>query len=1002
MKKKLHQSGFALAFTLVLMALIVIVVVAYLSSTRIERSTSSVYANRLRAKITADSGLSAAIHLLRDNTRYGNYITAMPAPSPSPAPHYTEVYRPTDPSDATHAVKANEYLQFSNAAGEVLVSRASPAPTASPLPQVDPRSTPETVSSLLAPGAPFALSTPSPILSSSNSYDFNQIVRIATSNGGRLVDPDGRPAFGQWVSSRNDAGEQTGRFAFFIEDESMKVNVNVTGNSLAIPSPTASPNLRVNDLAPPATTPASQIQEIDPTALLLAANRRLANTEVMAAGSPGVRFASRPTIALLTNWTSTQNYAHLLTTLSRDDNTTARGWQRLDLNSLVAGAADNTAKVAVATRIANWIRDAWTGPTALATLQYHQMFNDNRLRLQIAANIVDYIDQDNIPTDIGDITPDGGYTDLIPVIGIERLPYLAAIEILYEASNSTCPTPAVAGTYTATLRLKLQFRFLNLFDKSLDPADHIGKIEVKGVPIVTKNGNTVLDVETQTFTVNLADLKPATGSGSCSTSGNCAVAGGVDGTSDSGGRTVQTDWVATQQVTFTVVSSDAKPRLLAGKTAVKITGKNGERLDDTSIVTNLIATGYNWSGSSSTGDFLTDATPTKGALQVASINLAYGYGGSAQAGDPRYRGRLVNDRWRNIDRSDATTPAATNRVAQFIDKAEVNTRSYGFDWYDESGDRPLAYIRNSALINIGELGNIAATEYQWRTLYMQHPERPTNTSQPGPMTEVPLRRNQSQDYVLLDLFRAGGGNSRNGALNINTQQQFVQSGATMATLPLQSLFLGVPVGASAPTILTVAAPAAPSPSPADRLSASVNVLVNSTTVAPAGSAFVGTSPLPFRIASISNKRFALAGETATSDNNPTRPYFQPGELAPTLSRLLSASEASDTSSSSSRSKVVYSALRSDPQSTTVNQNYRKDFQVEQAFREVSNSITTRGNVFRVLYVGQSLKNGIIQSEYLGEAFVGRQATFASEGSNPDAQRTSGSIYKILANRVVTE
>ena len=68
----MNRSAFALAITLILLALIAVIVVAYLSSTKIERSTSSVYANRLRAEITAESGLAAAIHVLRDNTRYGN------------------------------------------------------------------------------------------------------------------------------------------------------------------------------------------------------------------------------------------------------------------------------------------------------------------------------------------------------------------------------------------------------------------------------------------------------------------------------------------------------------------------------------------------------------------------------------------------------------------------------------------------------------------------------------------------------------------------------------------------------------------------------------------------------------------------------------------------------------------------------------------------------------------------------------------------------------------
>src|ERR1700682_6811313 len=141
MKKQTHESAFALAITLVLMTLIAIVVVAYLASTRIERSTSSVYANRLRAKMEADSGLAAAIHLLKDNTRYGNYVTAMPAPSPSPASVYTEIYRPANPADPNHGIKNNEYLKLSNAAGEILVSKAIPSNSPGP----DPRPTPEAI-----------------------------------------------------------------------------------------------------------------------------------------------------------------------------------------------------------------------------------------------------------------------------------------------------------------------------------------------------------------------------------------------------------------------------------------------------------------------------------------------------------------------------------------------------------------------------------------------------------------------------------------------------------------------------------------------------------------------------------------------------------------------------------------------------------------------------------------------------------------------------------------
>ncbi|MEY2492905.1 MAG: hypothetical protein QOH24_1856, partial [Verrucomicrobiota bacterium] len=391
-----------------------------------------------------------------------------------------------------------------------------------------------------------------------------------------------------------------------------------------------------------------------------------------------------------------------------------------------------------------------------------------------------------------------------------------------------------------------------------------------------------------------------------------------------------------------------------------------------------------------------------------------GVSSSIPFGDPRYRGPTLSDGWNNDGRTDATFPCPwisgtvkKDRITSFIDQAEVNPRSFAIDWYDYDGDRPLAFIRNGPMLNIGELGNIAACEYPWRTLYLQQSERPVNTTQVGPTTDIQQRRSQSLDYVLVDLFRTGGTNTRSGAININTQQQYLPFDGTIAATPLESLFVGVLVGAPGvtPTPQSVTqAVTQGTPASADQISSSVNILRNSTTTPATGSNFVGTNALPYRISSVSNKRAALAGETATSDNTPPRPYFQNGELAPTLSRLFAASEASDTTSSSSTSNVVYSVLRSNPTvRTNPAQNYRKDFEVEQAFREVSNSITTRGNVFRVLYVGQALKNSIVQAEYLGEAFVERQAIFQPDTAiSADVVKTSDSTYRIIANRVVTE
>ena len=963
MKISRRSSGFALAVTLVLMALIVIVIVAYLANTRTDRSTSSIYANQLKARMVAESGLAAATTLLSNNTRYGNYITAMPAPSPSPAKLYTEVYRPTDPADTTVA-KANDYLQFTNAAGEILASRAPAIPSGTP--QIEPRPTPV----MIPPAGPFSIADPG--FTNSNSYDFNQIVRLGTNANGRLVQSSPTPVYGQWVRLRNGNNELIGRYAFFIEDESMKTNVNVTGNN------TAGSNARINDLiVPEPPGPPTQLEEVDPAAVLPvppASDRVAADVVLTGLGNAGSRLPSRSTLALLNQWNATfSDYAHLITATSLDDDTTAKGWQRMDINALVSSTSDNASKIAAAWRIANWIRDAWTGAT-ITNLQDYQMFNDPRLRLQMAANIIDYIDVDSIPTDLGNYPSIGVFpvnSTEYPVIGIEKIPYLSAIEIIYQASNSN-------GTSSATLKMKIQFRFMNLYETDLDLANSVGRIEIKGVPIVSRNGSTVFDVSTTNYVIPFASLTTVT-------SGNgTLVLKGVDGIGDSGARTFQTGWLESRSVTFNGAGS-VKPVFLAGAITAKVYGAGSERLDDTAVATNIISTGYNWNGSTSTGDFLKDALGTT-VCQAASISLIYqvpaGITTPLVTGDPRVRGPILNGRWYNITRSDASTPAGTNRIDAFIDKAEIGIRAYAFDWYDSIQVRPLAFLRNGPMRSIGELGNIAAAEYPWRTFYLQYPERPVNTVQIGPVTEVPLRRSSAVDYFLADLFRTHAIQPRVGALNLNTQKRFgTQQHA------LNPLWLGLPAGAQ---ILSQS----PTFDPIDKI-----IFDPNAAPAPAPAA-------PPPIYSISQRR---AVPSPPTDNTPVRPFFQIGELASPVSRLVNSSIRV---AGESRSTVTYSILRANPTLVSdIIPDYRSDMLAEQEFREVSNSITTRGNVFRVLYVGQAIKDmnndGIfdpsdLQAEYLGEAFVERQSVFQPEGSNPDAVKTANSTYKIIANRVVTQ
>ncbi|MBA3571176.1 MAG: hypothetical protein H0W34_04195 [Pyrinomonadaceae bacterium] len=937
-----RTSAFALAVILVLMALIIIVIVAYLANTRTDRSTSSIYANQLRAKMVADSGLTAATKLLADNTRYGNYITAMPPPVPSPAKLYSELYRPTDPANTTVA-KANDYLQLSNAAGVILASRAVPSGT----PQVDPRPTPV----MIPPAGPFGIADPG--FTAGNSYDFNQIVRVGTNASGRLVNPSSTPAFGQWVQVRNNNNELIGRYAFFMEDESMKININSTGNN------NGGVNVRGNDLSLPPTpgTPTTQIEEIDPAAVLPpTANRAAADSLLVAQSTPPAkRLATASTIALLDQWNATYpDYAHLVTALSKDDNTTAKGWQRLNLNQLVTAAADNAAKVTLARKLSDWIRDAWTGP-ALNTLQESQLFGNDRLRLQISANIIDYIDSDNIPTDLGDIMPDG-FPNPITALGIEKIPYPSAVFIIFESSNR------VANM--ATMKMKIRFNFLNLFESTLNLQQSISRIEVQGVPVIFKKGAQVFNHYSQVYNIPVTSLVPLVGTG-------FDVLPGMDGTSNSGARTFETGWLVTgESVTFSTLSG--LPTFQAGDVQVRAYGLNDERLDFTTAqTTDTPSTGYSRSGSTPSGDFLLDATP--GPLTMAAIFLQEAIVDTSVTqlfGDPRHRPNLLNGRWRRLNFCD--NQALTAR----LDSVDANPRIYGADWFDHIGDRPMAFHRDGPMLNIGELGNISAAEYPVRTLYLQYPERLPAGGGTTNVAQITTRRTNSVDYVLLDLFRTNDSITRSGGFNINSQQRY----NTTQQHSLAPLFLSLPVGTQTLT-----------QSPIDKVSRLSTTSV-SATVSPIYDRRIAVGPPP--------------------DNTPLRPFLQIGDLASVLSRLVNLS-GNTTIGTPARTIVNYSVLRDGvPTATTeTNVNFQRDMSVEQEFREVSSSITTRGNVFRILYVGQAIKdsnaNGTVdpqevQSEYLGESFIERIANFQPVGPNPDSIQTIDSSYKVIATRVISQ
>ena len=251
----------------------------------------------------------------------------------------------------------------------------------------------------------------------------------------------------------------------------------------------------------------------------------------------------------------------------------------------------------------------------------------------------------------------------------------------------------------------------------------------------------------------------------------------------------------------------------------------------------------------------------------------------------------------------------------------------------------------------------------------------------------------------MDLFTTSQDKTRSGSININSQYNIKNAVGETDQGTIPALMSAIPIGPMK-----------------DGLGASLG-----------GSTF---SPAAVKILSksIAERRIAVApattggpgpsGGSPPLDNNPRRPYFTIGEIASVISRLVnqnSMSPATTSGNSRQRSTTVYSVLRNTPTNTGEwKRDYGDDQQIEEPFRKISNAITTRGNVFRILYVGQSIKDydktgtvsqpDKVQAEYLGEAFVERQAIYGAPTivGNSSAIKTTGAKFRILSQRVITE
>lgn len=215
------RAGFALVLSLIILTLLAVLVVGFISSTAVDRVTARAFANKTQAQIAAETAVEAAICLLRENiAQYPDSATVWETLTPKgggPQVEGTMVYYADRPP----------------------LTAQTPTDTPAPKRYVLPLLSLGADANGNPPGAvelakkADALGTDAWTLE--NSVDLNRPRFAGDTQGWIGAAPDGRkPLRAKWVEVKEQATpgkapRTIARYAFWVEDESFKVNLNQLG-----------------------------------------------------------------------------------------------------------------------------------------------------------------------------------------------------------------------------------------------------------------------------------------------------------------------------------------------------------------------------------------------------------------------------------------------------------------------------------------------------------------------------------------------------------------------------------------------------------------------------------------------------------------------------------------------------------------------------------------------------------------------------------------------------
>ncbi len=433
------ERGVALVLTLSILALVTLLLIAFVGSMRVENAASKNFNEVIKARELAQAGVDEAVGAIR-----------LAAPIIGPLPN------------------GSNYV---TAPGMIYTSAAGGAWVAHPLyTSVNPIDPPNP--SLLA-----------------RVVDLN--TNYVITGQGTLYTVGNVPLYAGWsniviTNAAAPNGQLVGRYAYWVDDESAKVNLNAAGTRGNDPSGFTPAAIDLQTLFGVAnqfaiTNYASQIRPFDTIESL-----KMQPSQIPSA--PGIS----DTLYL--------NNQFFVTSHSTSPDLTPWGAKRLSLSDIAATLTNPTPalKQAAVGTIAAALSDpnlaAWFG----------QNFASKYNPQQIAANIVDYISTDNNPTDQSTSSSD---TSQPPYLGLKETPYLNQLAIANTFTITPTPPqpPSTPGTLaiSTSISAQLWYMYTNSAGWTASPANKPW-VYVMNVPSITLQGGPVQYVTFNSATITTA------------------------------------------------------------------------------------------------------------------------------------------------------------------------------------------------------------------------------------------------------------------------------------------------------------------------------------------------------------------------------------------------------------------------------------------------------------------------------------------------------------------